>query len=71
MNEEISYHQNSEKIIDRLCYNSGINLVNTEEEVNFVCIYSKNETNYISMNDEDNFSINIMHHYYHQISINM
>ena len=36
-------------------------LVNTEEDVYFTYIHHKNETNDISMNEDDNFSINIMH----------
>ena len=53
------------------CYYSGINLVNTEEEVDFTCINYTNETNDISMNDDEKFSINIMHYFYSQMSIKM
>ena len=39
--------------------------------MDFTFICSTNETNDISMNDDDNFSINIMHHFYRQITMIM
>ena len=40
-------------MIDHACDYSGINLVNTKEEVYFTCIHSTNETHNISMNYDD------------------
>ena len=37
--------------------------------MDFTCIHSRNETNEISKNDDEKFSINIMHHFYRQITI--
>ena len=42
--------------------------MNTEEEMDFTCIHYKDETNGISMNDDDNLPINIMHHFYCKIT---
>ena len=67
MSEEISSQLNSAEIFDHECDESGINLVNTEEELDFTCIHSTNETNNISKNDVGNFYINIMHNFYQQI----
>ena len=60
ISEEISSHQNPVEIIDHKCDDNGSNLPNTEEEVDFTLIHSINTTNYISMNDDDNF----IHNYY-------
>ena len=38
MSEEILSHQSSSEIIDHAYDESGINLVNTEEEADFTCI---------------------------------
>ena len=54
---------NSAEIIDHTCDYNGINLINTEEEVDATSIYSINETNEISMNDDENLSINIINHF--------
>ena len=56
ISEEISSHENSTEIFDHACGDSGINLVNTEEEVDITCINSSNETNAISKNDDGIFS---------------
>ena len=64
ISEDISSHKNSADIINHACDDSGINVVNTEEEVDFTCIHSNDENNGISMNDDDNLPINIMHHFY-------
>ena len=58
---EIWSHQNSAEMIDHACDDSGINLVNTEEEVDPTCIHSTNVNNYTSMNSDD-----ISHKYYAQ-----
>ena len=63
MSERISYYQISAEIIDHACDDSGINLVNIEEEVDVTCIHSTNETNNISMNDDVISTMNIMHFY--------
>ena len=39
--------------------------------MDFTCIDSRIETDDISNNDDDIFSINIMHHFYRQIPVNM
>ena len=57
---EISSNQNSADVIDDTCDDNGNNLLNTEEEVDLTSIHSINGTNYISMNDNDNF----IHEYY-------
>ena len=46
----------------------GINVVNTEEEVDFTCIHSNDETNVMSMNDDDDLSVNIMQNFYRNIT---
>ena len=66
-----SSRQNLAEIIDYACNDSGIYLVNTREEVYSTCINSTNKTNDISMNDDDKFSINIMHNFYCQIAMKM
>ena len=55
ISEEISSHQNSKEIIEHACDNNGINLVNTQEEAGVTCIHAINETNDISVNDDDNY----------------
>ena len=40
---------------------SGMNLVNKEEEVDVICINYTNEANDTSTNDDGNISINITH----------
>ena len=69
--EELAYHQNSTGVIDHTCDDNGINLLNTEEEADVTSIYYINGTNYLSMNDDKHLSINIMHHFYHQIITKM
>ena len=60
VSEEISYHHNSAWVTDHACDDSGINLINTEEEVYFTCIHYRNETNDRNNNNDDN----ILHKYY-------
>ena len=48
-------HQNSAEIIDHTFYDNGINLVNTEEELDVKSIHSINKTNHISMNYDVNY----------------
>ena len=45
----------SAEIIDHVCDDSGINLVNTEEEADVIYISSKNRTNDIYMNYDGNY----------------
>ena len=59
--EELESHQNSTGVIYHTCDDNGINLLNTEEEVDVTYINSINETYDISMKDDDNFT----HHYYY------
>ena len=66
--EDISSHQNPAEIIDHAYDDSGINLVNTEDEVHFTCIRYKNKTNDISKNYDVKSPINTMHHFYRQIT---
>ena len=47
-------------MIDHACDDNGINLVNTEEESYVTCINTINETNDISMNDDQEH----IHKYY-------
>ena len=49
--EEMASHKISTKVIDHTCYDNGIDLVNTEEEVDVTSIQSINGTNYISINE--------------------
>ena len=53
--EELAYHKNSTGVIDYTFDDNGINLLDREEEVDITSIQSKNETNYISMNDDEHF----------------
>ena len=55
ISEDISYHHNSEEVIDHTCDNNGINVPNTEEEADVTPIHSINKTNDISINDGENF----------------
>ena len=59
--EELLYNENTAEIIDHACGDSGINLVNTEEEVYVPCINHTNETNDISNNNDVECFIYIMH----------
>ena len=52
ISEEISSHQNPAEIIDHAYDGSGINLENTEKEVDLTCIRYTNKTNDISKNDD-------------------
>ena len=54
ISEEISSHQNSSEIIDNTKYDNGINLVHTRTVSYVTSIHSINETNHISMNDDNN-----------------
>ena len=47
-------------MIDHTCHDNGINILNTEEEADVTSIKSINVTNYIAMNDNENF----IHKYY-------
>ena len=60
ISEQISSHQNPAEVIDHLCDDNGINELNTEEEEDVTYINLINSTNYIYMNDDDNF----IHKYY-------
>ena len=55
ISEEISSYQNSAEIIDYTLDDNGINLVNTKEELYVTSIHYINETNEISMNDDDKY----------------
>ena len=56
------YHlcQNQAEIIDHTCDDNVISLLNTEEEADVTSIKYINANNYISINDDENFS----HKYY-------
>ena len=58
--EEIAYHHNSIGIIYHTCDDNGINLLNTEEEVDVISIQSINGINDIAMNNDEKF----IHKYY-------
>ena len=58
--KEFHLIKNPSEIIDHICDDNGINLVNTEEESDITSINSINATNDISMNDDDNY----IHKYY-------
>ena len=47
-------------MIDHTCDNNGINLLNTEEDVDITSVQSINGNNDISMNNDENF----IHKYY-------
>ena len=49
ISDEYLYHHNWEEKIDHTLDENGINLVNTEKEMDFTSINSINETNHISM----------------------
>ena len=69
--EEISYHQTSLEILYHTCDDSGINLANTEEEVDAICTNSTNENNNISKNDDANFFHKYYALFYHKITMNL
>ena len=52
----VSSHQNYLEIIVHTCDDNRINLLNKEEKSDAAHIHYINETNYISMNDDDNLS---------------
>ena len=54
ISEEISSHHNSAEVIDHTCDDNGNNILNTEEEGAITSTHYINETNYISMKDDDN-----------------
>ena len=58
--EELASHKNSIGVIDHICDDNGINLLNTEEEVDFTSIQSINGNNDIYMNEYEN----IIHKYH-------
>ena len=57
--------------MNHACDDSAINKVNTEEELYSTCNHSTHETNDISRKDDENVSIDIMHHFHHKISLKM
>ena len=57
--------------MDLTCDDNGNNVLNIEQEADITSIHSINEANGISMNDNENLSINIMHHFYHQRILKM
>ena len=69
--EDLASTQNSTGVIDHMCDYNGIHLLNTGEEADVTSIEPINVTNNITMNDDENLSINIMHHFYHQIIMKM
>ena len=58
--KELASHQNLKGVIPHTCDDNRIKLLNEEEEVDVTSIHYINETNYISMNDDENF----IHKYY-------
>ena len=60
ISEEMSYRQNSVEVIDHTCDDNVNHLINAEEEAFVTSIHSINVTNYIYMNNDDNF----IHKYY-------
>ena len=71
ISEEISSHHNSEELIDHTYDDNEKNLLDTEEEADVTSINSINATNDVSINDDGNLSINIMHYFNHKIIMNM
>ena len=69
--EDISSHQNSAEIIDHALDENGINLFNTKEAVDIKSINSINETNQISINDDENYIHEYYAPFYYQITMNM
>ena len=58
--EELASHQNSTGVIDHKFDENGINELNSEEQADVTSFQSINETNEISMNDDEN----LIHKYY-------
>ena len=71
ISEEISSRQDLSEIIDNTQDDNGINSFNREEKEDVTYSHYINEINHLSMNDENIISINIMHHFYHQITLNI
>ena len=63
---ELSSHQNLLEVIDHTYDETGINLLNTEEESYVTSIHSINATNNISMYYDDNFIHKYYAPFYHQ-----
>ena len=63
INEDNSYHKISSEITDHACDDIGLNLDNTEEEVNVTCIHSTNETNNISTYKRSTYVIIYVGHF--------